>query len=129
MLFRSVSQSRYPGVWRFPSNRWIHWQYAPGYNGPNLGQDAIYGTEFTVGTTYFVGCTKDAGTVIAYVNGAAIGTVGASNPKSAGDAPIYIFEYYTADLAEISSVYIWNKTLSATEVYQNYLGIKNKYGI
>ena len=118
---------RSPAIWRFPSIRWMHWQYAPNYNGPNFGLE-LNGPEFVVGTTYFIGATKDAGTVTTYINGVSIGAVGASNPKSAGDAPIYIFEYYPPDLAEISSIYIWNKALSAGEVYQNYLGIKNKYG-
>ena len=126
--YNAGGTDRSPSVWRYPSLKYMHWQYAPGYNGPNFGQDSG-GSEFTIGTTYLIGCTKDAGTVVAYINGLPITTVGASNPKSTGDAPIYIFEYYTADLAEISSIYIWNKALSAAEVYQTYLGIKNKYGI
>ena len=125
--YNAGGTDRSPSIWRYPSLRWMHWQYAPGFNGPNFGQNGN-GTEFTIGTTYFIGATKDAGTVTTYINGVSIGAVGASNPKSAGSAPIYIFEYYTAGLAEISSIYIWNKALSASEVYQNYLGIKNKYG-
>lgn len=131
--YNAGGSDRSPGIWRYPGSRLIHWRYDWGNSGCDFGKNNA-GNEFDIGTTYFVGVTKNGGYGTPYVNGLEVSVAGygsnsVTNPKVAGNAPIYLFEYYTSDLLEISSLYIWDKVLSATEVYQNYLGIKNKYGI
>jgi hypothetical protein len=116
---------RSPGVWRFPSQRLIHWQYAPNYNGPNFGKNSS-NEEFDLDTYYHIIVTKDGGTVNTYVNGVLTNTVGASNPKSAGNAEIIFFEYYNSGLMEIQLCRIYNRAISAAEADTNYLSVKNR---
>ena len=50
----------------------------------------------------------------------------ASNPKSAGDAWVIFFEYYSSDLMEIQLCRIYNRAISSDEAYTNYLSIQNR---
>jgi hypothetical protein len=122
---------RTPGVWRFPSQRYIHWRYDPGNSGCDFGPDSIGGpgAEFAINTWYYVGVTKDGGTATSYVNGVSLGTQGVSNPKTAGTSPVYLYPYYTNPLANINNILIYNKVLTATEVAQNFTAVRGLYGI
>lgn len=123
--FAGGTTDRSPGVWRFPSARLIHWQYAPGYNGPNFGKNSA-NDEFDLNTYYHIVVTKEGGTVKTYINGVLTNTVGASNPKTAGDSNIRFFDYYSADLMEIQVCRIYERTISQDEVSLNYSAVKNR---
>jgi len=123
--YNGGSTDRSPGVWRYPSQRLIHWQYAPSFNGPNFGKNAS-NEEFDLDTYYHIVVTKNGGTVQTFVNGILTNTVGASNPKSAGDAWVIFFEYYSSDLMEIQLCRIYNRAISSDEAYTNYLSIQNR---
>jgi hypothetical protein len=117
---------RTPGVWRFPSQRLIHWQYAPNFNGPNFGKNSS-NEEFDLNTFYHVVVTKDGGTVRTYINGGLTNTVGASNPKTPGSSIIRFFDYYTSDLMEIQLCRIYNRPISQEEVSINYRSQTNRF--
>ena len=116
---------RSPGVWRFPSQRLIHWQYASNYNGPNFGKNSS-NEEFDLDTYYHIVVTKNGGTVQTFINGNLTNTVGASNPKSAGNAEVIFYEYYTSDLMEIQLDRIYDRAITGDEVFTNYLSVQNR---
>lgn len=116
---------RTPGVWRFPSARLIHWQYSPGYNGPNFGKNAA-NEEFDLNKYYSVIVTKDGGTVKTYINGGLTNTVGASFPKTPGSSIVRFYDYYAADLMEIQVCRIYNRALTQDEVRVNYNSVINR---
>jgi hypothetical protein len=116
---------RTPGIWRFPSSRIIHWQYAPGFNGPNFGKNAA-NEEFDLNKYYSIIVTKDGGTVKTYINGVLTNTVGASFPKTPGSSIVRFYDYYTSDLMEIQVCRIYNRALTQQEVTINYNSVSNK---
>ncbi len=122
---------RSPGVWRYPSSRYLHWRYDPANSGCDFGPDNIGGpgVEFNVNTWYYVGVTKNGGTATSYVNGVNLGTQGVSNPKTAGTSPVYLFEYYTNPLANLNNLLIYNTVLTDSQVTQNFTAIRTRYGI
>jgi hypothetical protein len=115
---------RSPGVWRFPSERYIHWRYDAGNSDADFGDPV--GTNFTTNTWYYVGVTKNGGTATMYVNGVQVGTSAVTNPKLAGNSAIILFESYTAGLANIDNVQVYNRALSGAEVTQNYLASRQR---
>jgi hypothetical protein len=129
--YNSAGSDRSPGVWRYPSQRYIHWRYDPGNSGTDFGPDSIGGpgTEFAINTWYYVGVTKNGGTATSYVNGVNLGTQSVSNPKTAGNSPVYLYPYYTNPLANLNNLLIYNKVLSNAEVSQNFSAIRGIYGI
>ena len=117
---------RSPGVWRFPSQRLIHWQYAPNFNGPNFGKNSS-NEEFDLDTYYHVIVTKSADNVKTYVNGILTNNIfGVSNPKTAGDAAVIFFEYFTSGLMEIQLCRIYNRAITEDEAITNYTTIENR---
>ena len=116
---------RTPGVWRYPTNRLIHWQYAPSYNGPNFGKNSS-NEDFDLNTYYHVIVTKNGGTVKTYINGNLTNTVGASNPKTAGTSDVRFFDYYSGDIMEIQMCRIYNRAITDSEVTINYNSIKTR---
>lgn len=129
--YNAGGSDRTPGVWRYPSNRYLHWRYDPGNTGADFGPSNIGGpgTEFTVNTWYYVGVTKNGATATSYSNGVNLGAQTVANPKTAGTAPLILFEYYTASLANINNLLIYNRVLSDAEVTQNFNSIRGLYGI
>ena len=115
---------RSPGIWRWPTDRYLHWRYAPENSGADFGETV--GTSFAMDVWYYVGVTKNGGTATMYVNGAQVGTSAVTNPKTSGNSPIYLFEAFTASLASMDNVQIYNRPLSATEVAQNYLASQGR---
>jgi hypothetical protein len=121
--YSPAGTDRSPGLWRYPSERKIHWRYDAGNSSADLAENApadTGGTQFAMDIWYYVGVTKNGGTATMYVNGVQIGTSAVTNPKVAGNSAITLFEAYTAGLANIDNVKVYNKPLSATEVAQNY---------
>jgi len=118
---------RSPGVWRYPSQRYIHWRYDPSNSGCDFGN--IGGGDFALNTWYYVGVTKNGASTVMYVNGAQVGTGSVSNPKTSGNAHMYFFEGHTAsDITNMSCCHIYNRVLSATEVAKNYNAIRGRFG-
>lgn len=117
--FTGGGSDRSPGIWRWPSERKIHWRYDPGNSGCDFGKNSSY-EEFDLDKVYFVGVTKNGSTATCYVNGVQVNQTSVSNPKTAGSSPLRFFEYYTSGLAKISSLYIYNSVLSADDVKQLY---------
>lgn len=129
--YNAGGSDRTPGVWRYPSNRYLHWRYDPGNTGADFGPSNTGGpgAEFAVNTWYYVGVTKNGATATSYSNGVNLGAQTVANPKTAGTAPLILFEYYTASLANINNLLIYNRVLSDTEVTQNFNSIRGLYGI
>lgn len=117
--YYSAGSDRSPGIWRFPDSRTIHWTYNPGNTSVNFGMDTNQ-TQFSLDRNFHVCMVKDGGTAIAYVNGVPVLTTGVVNPKVAGDSVFRFYDYYTADLLDIKSCFVYRKALSQTEVLQNY---------
>jgi hypothetical protein len=133
MIFQYAAgeSDRTPGVWRYPSNRYIHWRYDPSNSGADFGQTSLGsgGTEFALNTWFYIGVTKNGATATSYVNGVSLGTSAVSSPKTRGTAPITLFPYYTAGLAQLGCVHVYNNPLTAAQVDQNFNAIRRNYGI
>jgi hypothetical protein len=127
--FYGGGSDRTPGVWRYPSSRIIHWRYDPSNSGCDFLDSNGTGGEFAVNRDYFIGVTKNGSTATPYVDGIAVpiysgGSV--SNPKTAGNSVIRMFDYYTSEIMEIKGLWIYNRALSAAEVLQNYNSIRSR---
>lgn len=121
---------RSPGIWRWPSNRWIHWRYDPSNSGCDFGVNSATldtNSEFPLNTWYYVGVTKNGGTTIMYVNGRQIGVGTVSNPKTAGNAPVRVYESYSNSLSNLNNLVIYNRVITDAEVLQNYSALKGRY--
>ncbi len=130
--YAPATTDRSPGVWRWPSNRWIHWRYDPGNSGTDFGKGSASldaSNEFDLNIWYYVGVTKNGANTVMYVNGLQVGTGSVSNPKTAGTAAIIINESYTNPLNNLNCFSIYNRVLSATEVLQNYNALKSRFGL
>lgn len=82
-----------------------------------------------ISTWYYIGVTKNGASTVMYVNGLSVGTGSVSNPKTAGNASILLFEYYPTDLASMRLLQVYNRVLSGDEVFQNYSAIRGRYNI
>jgi hypothetical protein len=122
---------RSPGIWRYPSSRWIHWRYNPSNSGCDFGVNGTTldaNSEFPLNTWYYVGVTKNGANTVMYVNSNRVGTSTVSNPKTSGNAAITLFESYTNPLCNIDQIKIYNRVISDDEVLQNYNSIKTRIG-
>jgi hypothetical protein len=130
--YNAGGSDRTPSIWRWPSNRWIHWRYDPGNSGTDFGKGSAsldVSNEFDLNIWYYVGVTKNGANTVMYVNGLQVGTGSVSNPKTAGTAAIIINESYTNPLNNLNCFTIYNRVLSATEVLQNYNALKSRFGL
>lgn len=119
---------RSPGVWRYPSNRLIHWRYDPGNTGVDFGKDAS-ATEFSLNTWYYVGVTKNGATATAYVNGSYVNSATVANPKTSGNATVIVNEYYTYPLNNVNCVQVYDRVLTPSEIKENFNSIRSRFGI
>jgi len=119
---------RTPGVWRYPSERRIHWRYDPGNTGVDFSQNSG-GSEFALNTWFYIGQTKNGTAATAYVNGASVASGTVASPKTRGSAVIQLFPAFTATLAQIGCVHVYNNVLTAAQVEQNFNAIRRNYGI
>jgi hypothetical protein len=128
---------RTPGVWRWPTYRYIHWRYDPGNTGADFGRNHVSGSfaedpaqsNFVLDTWYHITQIKNGGTATRYVNGVNIGSTAAlANPKtaSAGNS-INLFEGYAQSSAQIDGLMVYNRVLSDAEVLQNYNALRGPY--
>lgn len=134
--FNGGGSDRSPGIWRYPSDRKIHWRYDPGNSDSDFSADATTtyptsGTPFAIDTWYYVGVTKNNGITSVYVNGKLLGTRSVSYPKTAGDATVNLFEYTTGtnSLHSIGVLHVYDRVLSADEVATNFYSIRSRFGI
>jgi len=126
--FAAGGTDRNPGVWRWPSQRYIHWRYDPSNSGCDFGKNSS-NQDFDIDTWYYVGVTKNGATATMYVNGKSVGTASVSNPKTSGNAAVTLFPYYPQDLATMGLCQVYNRVLSDEEVFTNYSAIRSRYGI
>jgi hypothetical protein len=123
---------RSPGIWRYPSDRRIHWRYDPNNTGDQdlsvtaMGPYDVGGTAFAITTWYYVGIVKAGATTYGYVNGIPIGiATNAANPKTPGASTLKLFPGYTAGTpALMRHVHLYNRALSLSEIRNNYNAIK-----
>jgi hypothetical protein len=130
--YAAGGSDRSPGIWRWPSNRWIHWRYDPGNSGCDFGVNSTTldgNSEFPLNTWYYVGVTKNGGSTVMYVNGRQIGVGSVSNPKTSGNAAVTIYEYYTNPLSNLNSLTIYNRVITEAEVIQNYSALRGRYNL
>jgi hypothetical protein len=127
--YEPAGTDRSPGIWRRPSERRLHWRYDPSNTGEELSADAvgIGGAEFQPNRWYYVGVVKNGATATYYVDGVNLGTFSVSNPKTAGDSTIRLYPAYNQNTSRMSSVKIYNRPLSAAEVFQNYTAINKRF--
>ena len=122
------SGDRVPGIWRFPSERKIHWRYNPGNSGCDFGDNST----FAVNTWYFIGATKNGPDARMYINGNNVGTATVSNPKTTGSSDIRLFGPYTGqkvDIASLNNLYVFNRVISDDEVKNLFETMRPQLGI
>jgi hypothetical protein len=131
--YNAGGSDRSPGIWRYPSNRTIHWRYDPGNSDADFNSDASTtypssGTEFAVGSWYYVGVSKSGAVAKTYVNGKKLADRSVVATKTAGEAAITLWEYYLAS-ATLNCVHIYNREVSEFEVQQNFNALRGRFGI
>ncbi len=126
--FNAGGSDRSPGIWRYPSQRYIHWRYDPSNSGCDFGKNSS-NQDFDIDKWYYIGVTKNGASTIQYVNGEQVGTGSVSNPKTSGSASIILFEYYPNALATLGLIQVYNRVLSPSEVMQNFSATRGRYGI
>jgi hypothetical protein len=124
---------RSPGVWRYPSNRLIHWRFDPGNSDADFSatESTLYpvtGTEFSLNTWHFIGVSKAGATAKTYVNGRKLADRSVSNPKTAGNAAITLWGYYTAS-AIMNCVHVYDREVTEAEVKRNFNALRGRFGI
>ncbi|MFZ2958395.1 MAG: LamG-like jellyroll fold domain-containing protein [Candidatus Ozemobacteraceae bacterium] len=117
--YEPSGSDRSPGIWRYPSQRYIHWRYDPGNVGIDFGKNSS-NQDFDMDTWYIVGVTKNGAAAKAYVNGKEIQSGTVPNPKTSGISGIRFYPGYRADMSKMSFCQVYNRPLSASEVLQNY---------
>ena len=122
------SGDRSPGVWRYPSNRTIHWRYNPNNTGVDFGPSGSSG-DFEMNKWHIIGETKNGATATAYVNGSSVASGSVSNPKQTGSSNIDLFPGYPADIANMGTLLIYDRALTASEIQQNFNATRSRFGI
>lgn len=116
---------RSPGVWRWPSERYIHWRYDPGNTGTDFGKDSA-GNHFDINTWYYVGVTKNGAATATYVNGVRTTNQSVANPKTGGNAVVELYPYFSSGQSKMRHVHIYNRVVTDAEVLNNYNAIKGQ---
>jgi hypothetical protein len=128
--YTPVGTDRSPGIWRRPEERRLHWKYDPGSTGVDISANSLgfLGQEFSPFVWYYVGVTKNGSTLTTYLNGVSLGTETVASPKTAGESTIQLYpDYNKGDTSRLSSVKIYNRSLSASEVLQNFNAISGRF--
>lgn len=129
--FNAGGSDRSPSIWRWPSNRVLHWRYDPGNLGANIYANGVEsGSEFNIDTWYYIGGTKSGSVFTSYVNGVPVGTSTVPATKTAGNASIILFEGYTSTAAaSLNCVKVYNSVLTPLQVKQNFNALRGRFGI
>ena len=126
--YNAGGSDRTPSVWRYPSERRLHWRYDPANTGADFGKNSS-NEEFDLNTWYYVGVTKNNATALTYVNGVNVSSSVVAYPKTAGSSAIIINESYSNSLNNVNCVQVYNRVLTASEVAQNFQAIKTRFGL
>jgi hypothetical protein len=124
--FGAGGSDRTPSMWRFPSERTIHYRYDPSNTGHDFNTAS---GQFAMNTWYHITCVKTGATTNVYLNGTYLSASTVSSPKTRGTSAITLFESYTANLAQVGCLHIYRRPLSATEIAQNFTAMRGNYGI
>ena len=109
---------RSPGIWRYPSNRRIHWTYNPGNTSTNFGATGL-GTDFALDQDYLVIMRKDGSNTHFWINETKYnGITNCANPKTSGDSVIRLYDYYTSGLMQIKYFSVYDAALPDADCYQ-----------
>lgn len=127
--YNAGGSDRTPGIWRYPSQRYLHWRYDPANTGTDFGKNGTDGVDFDINTWYYVGVTKNNASTVMYVNGLQVGTGTVAYPKTSGTAPIILYDGYTLASSQMDDLQIYNSVLTADQVLQNFNAIRGRYGL
>ena len=109
---------RSPGIWRYPSNRRIHWTYNPGNTSTNFGASGL-NTDFNLNEDYLVIMRKTGSNTHFWVNETKYsGITNCANPKTSGDSVIRLYDYYTSGLMQIKYFSVYDAALPDADCYQ-----------
>lgn len=117
--YYSSGEDRSPGIWRYPSNRRIHWTYNPGNTSTNFG---AYGndTDFDLNKDYLVIMRKNGSNTDFWIDNTKYnGITNCANPKVAGNSVIRLYWYYAGGLMQIKYFSVYDVALTDAECYQN----------
>lgn len=115
---------RSPGIWRFPSNRRIHWTYNPNNTSTNFGATGL-DTDFNLNVDYYVIMIKDGSNTFFWVNGTKFsGITNCANPKTGGSSPLYLMPGYPSEIFHLKAMQIYNKALTDAEAIQNWNALR-----
>ncbi len=110
---------RSPGIWRYPSNRRIHWTYNPGNTSTNFGATGL-DTDFPLNQDFLVTMRKNGSITDFWIDNIKYnGITNCANPKIAGNSVIRLYDYYTSGLMQIKYFAVYDAALSDAECYQN----------
>lgn len=106
---------RSPGIWRYPSNRRIHWTYNPGNTATDFGATGL-STDFPLDQDFLVIMRKDGSNTHFWIDTTKYnGITTCANPKTAGDSVIRLYDYYSSDLMQIKYFAVYDTALSDLE--------------
>lgn len=124
--YSAGGSDRTPGCWRYPSARSIHWRYDPG----NTGLDFFTGgSELTLNTWKYICFTKNGANAVVNINGVETATGTVATPKTQGSAAVRLFNYFTANMAQIGCLQIYRRPLTSAEALQNFTAMRGNYNI
>jgi hypothetical protein len=89
-------------------------------------------TSIADGTWKYVGITRSSGTVYQYINGTSVGNFSAAGSVLSNQHPTIGIYYNGSDYiyqGNIAGAQVYNRSLSASEVLQNYNAVKARYGL
>ena len=110
---------RTPGIWRYPSNRRIHWTYNPGNTATDFGANGL-ATDFPLDQDFLVIMRKDGSNTDFWIDNTKYsGITWCANPKTAGNSVIRLYDSYSGGLMQIKYFAVYDAALSDTECYQN----------
>jgi hypothetical protein len=118
----------YQGVFNYYWQQYIFVGTGSDANSTNLD---IFGITTTLSLNqwvHIVGINGPDGR-FAYINGTLLGTASGSTPSSAADVYFGNWDSSWASICEMSSIKMYNRGLSSSEVLQNYNAHKSRFGL
>jgi hypothetical protein len=106
---------RSPGIWRYPSNRRIHWTYNPGNTSTNFGASGL-DTDFNLDQDYLVIMRKDGSNTHFWIDNTKYsGITNCANPKTSGTSVINLYNYYNGGLMQMKYFAVYDDALTDEE--------------